>query len=131
MRVIDSSALVKYFSREENWEKVREIMLQGVISLDLAVKELANALWKKVRRGEMNFEVAKTILRDITEEKPIPIEYEEKYLSKAFEIAMENGLTIYDSLFIVFAMEKGLELVTCDENQARIAQKLGVKVLVL
>ena len=44
MRVIDSSALIKYFTREEGWEKVREILLNGAITLDLAVKELGSAL---------------------------------------------------------------------------------------
>jgi predicted nucleic acid-binding protein len=39
VRVIDSSALIKYFTREEGWEKVREILLDGVATLDLAVKE--------------------------------------------------------------------------------------------
>ena len=51
MKVIDSSALIKYFSCEEGWERVREVMLEGVVTLDLAIKELLNALWKKVRRA--------------------------------------------------------------------------------
>jgi hypothetical protein len=40
VRVIDSSALVKYFAREEDWERVRELILEGVITLDLAIKEV-------------------------------------------------------------------------------------------
>jgi predicted nucleic acid-binding protein len=44
VKVIDSSALIKYFSREEGWERVREVMLEGVVTLDLAIKELSNAL---------------------------------------------------------------------------------------
>ena len=40
MKVIDSSALVKYFAREEGWERVRELILEGVITLDLAIKEV-------------------------------------------------------------------------------------------
>ncbi|MEM1611366.1 MAG: type II toxin-antitoxin system VapC family toxin [Sulfolobales archaeon] len=48
MRVIDPSSLIKYFSREEGWDRVRDLMRDGVITLDLAVKEVANALWKKV-----------------------------------------------------------------------------------
>ena len=61
MRVIDSSALVKYFTREAGWEKVREVLIDGVVTLDLAVKEVANALWKRVTRGEIDYDTALTI----------------------------------------------------------------------
>ncbi|MEM3078142.1 MAG: hypothetical protein QXR38_01440 [Nitrososphaerales archaeon] len=52
MRVIDSSALVKFFSREEGWDRVEEVILEGVMSFDLSIKEVVNALWKKgIERG--------------------------------------------------------------------------------
>ncbi len=35
-------------------ERVRELILEGVITLDLAIKEVANALWRKVKRGDMS-----------------------------------------------------------------------------
>ncbi len=131
MKVIDSSALIKYFSREEGWERVREVMLEGVVTLDLAIKELSNALWKKVRRAEMSIDIARSILEDLIANKAIPIESEDKYLDKAFEIAVEHGLTVYDSLFIAMALKRSLDLITCDENQASIARKLGVKTLTI
>ena len=90
MRVINSSALIKYFSREEGWERVREVMLKGVVTLDLAIKELSNALWKKIRRAEMSIDIARSILEDLITNKAIPIECEDKYLDKAFEIAIEH-----------------------------------------
>jgi len=34
VRVIDSSTLVKYFSHEAGWEKAREIILEGALTLD-------------------------------------------------------------------------------------------------
>jgi predicted nucleic acid-binding protein len=131
VRVIDSSALVKYFSREVGWEKVGEVMFEGVVTLDLAIKELSNALWKKVLRNEMNYETAARIIRDIVEGKPFPIEPQERYLLNAFEIAVKGNATVYDALFIAMAREKGLELVTCDEKQAEIAEKLGLKVVLV
>jgi len=80
VRVIDSLALVKYFSRESGWEEVERIMLEGVVTLDLAVKELANALRKKVSGNEMSFEIAARIIRDIVKGKPFPVEPQEPYL---------------------------------------------------
>lgn len=48
MKVIDSSSLAKFFSREEGWNRVKEVILEGIVTLDLGIKEVVNALWKKV-----------------------------------------------------------------------------------
>ena len=131
MRVIDSTAIVKYFSREPGWEKVKQVLLEGVVTLDLSVKELANALWKKVVRNEMSYEVAQEIIRDMVEGKALRMESQENYLVDAFKIAVEANITVYDALFIALAKKKELELVACDAAQAEAARKLGVKVLML
>ena len=131
MRVIDSSALVKYFSREADWRAVERVLLEGVLTMDLAVKEVASALRKKVLRGEMSYEVAVEIIKDIVEGRPFPVEPQGPYLVDAFEIAVRNNTTVYDALFIAMARRKGLELVTCDEWQAEIARKLGLKTILI
>jgi predicted nucleic acid-binding protein len=131
VRAIDSSALIKYFSREAGWEKVGEGVSEGVVTLDLAIKELSNALRKKVLRGEMSCETAVRIIRDMVEGKPFPIEAQERYLLDAFEVAVKGNVTVYDALFIAMARGRGLELVTCDEKQAEIAEKLGLKVVLV
>lgn len=48
MGAIGSSALIKYFSHGERWDRVRDLMRDGVITIDLAVKDVANALWKRI-----------------------------------------------------------------------------------
>jgi predicted nucleic acid-binding protein len=52
VKAVDSSALIKYFTREDGWERFRELILEGVITLDMAVKEFANALWRRILRGK-------------------------------------------------------------------------------
>ena len=100
--------------------------MDGVATLDLAVKELGSALWKKVQRGEIKREDALKIMDDLVRERPFPIERQEKYLIRAFEIALEYEISIYDALFIVFAKEKSLDLVTSDAKQAKIARNVGL-----
>lgn len=129
MRVIDSSALVKYFAREEGWERVRELILEGVITLDLATKEVANALWRKVRRGDMSVDVALEIIRDLSESKAVKIVGQDEYIEDAFRVALEHGITVYDSFFIVLAERLGVELITCDGVQGEKAVARGVKVV--
>ncbi|MDI9620004.1 MAG: type II toxin-antitoxin system VapC family toxin [Candidatus Nezhaarchaeota archaeon] len=131
MRVIDSSTLIKYFAREDGWEKARKIILEGVITLDLAIKEVANALLKKVLRGDLSCEAAMGILKDMVEEKPIPIVNQDKYLVNAFEISAKHGLTIYDALFIALSKDRSQELVTSDAKQAKTAGKLGLKAILV
>jgi len=66
VRAADSSALVKYYAREPGWERVRKVVLEGVVTLELAVIEVANALWKKVLRSKMSFDLAREIVEDLT-----------------------------------------------------------------
>lgn len=127
MKVIDSSSLVKFFSKEEGWEHVREEILEGVISIDLSIKEVANALWRKTLNGEVEAQDAEELLRDLTKAEAIKIESQNPYMLGAFKIAVKNKITIYDSLFIELARNKGAELVTSDSKQAEIAMKEGVK----
>jgi predicted nucleic acid-binding protein len=131
VRVIDSSALVKYFSREPGWERVKLVMLEGILTLDLSTKELANALWKKVMRNQMSYDTAREIIKDIVESEVLRVESQENYLLDALEMAVKANITIYDALFIALAKKKNLELVTCDSAQAEAAKMLGVKVLTL
>ncbi len=43
-------------------------------------------------------------------------------------IALSEGLTIYDSLYIALAIDKGLPLLTLDERQKSVALKLNIRV---
>ena len=131
MRVADSSALVKYYVREPGWERVRKVVLEGVITLELAVIEVANALWKKVLRSEMSFDLAREIVEDLTIRRALPLEPCKPYVAEALRIAVEHGITVYDALFIAFALKKGLELVTADSKQAEVAEKLSIKALLI
>ena len=131
MRVIDSSSLVKFFSKEEGWKAVRELILGGVISLDLSVKEVANALWKKVLRNEMSASDANKIITDLLETEVIKIANQGKYLSKAFEIAVRNRITVYDALFVALARELNVELITSDTKQAEVAEKEGISTVIV
>jgi predicted nucleic acid-binding protein len=42
-RVIDSSAIAKFLLKEEGWWKVKEVLIEKPYTLNLAVKEVANA----------------------------------------------------------------------------------------
>jgi len=131
VKVADSSALVKYFSREEGWEKVREMILEGLVSLPLSIKEVANALWKKALNEEIKIEDVEKILDGLCHSNTIKFENQERYLISAFKTATKNKVTVYDALFIELSKHLKAELITSDLKQAEIAKKEGVKTIIV
>jgi predicted nucleic acid-binding protein len=130
--VIDSSTIAKFLLKEEGWRKVKEIIIEKPYTLDLALKEVANAIWRRtILLGNMNIEKAFVLLDDLLKLKNtlLIVEEQDLYLNQAFRIAIENKIPIYDTLFITQAISKQAVLITSDENQYKIAQKLNVKVL--
>jgi len=126
VKVIDSSSLSKYVNREANWKEVRGLLEEGCTTLDLAIKEVGNNIWKRVTRGELTPEAAVSLFKDFTALKPFKTASQENLYVKALETAIESDLTLYDALFIQLSQELDLPLVTSDEKQAKASQKLGV-----
>lgn len=129
MRVIDASALVKYFAREKGWKRVSELILDGVVSIELVMKEVANSLWRKVKQGEMEPDVALALIGKVP--KIVKIDSQSPLLTRAFKIALRYSITIYDALYIALAENKKYELITCDKKQAEIAKELNIGVLLV
>ena len=133
MIVIDASTLAKFVLKEDGWREVAEYLKAGTLSVDHAVKEVANAIWRRFRQGTVTHEEAKTMLNALKEilERAVRVEGELTYLDGAAEIAFNRGITIYDSLYIAMAKEKGLKLLTTDESQASAATAENVATILL
>jgi predicted nucleic acid-binding protein len=124
VKVIDSSALIKYVAKEENWEKVEEHLKEGCITLDLAIKETGNALVKKVLKNEVNTETAKAIIDHLP--RIVKVTPQKEHFPKALEIAIKHKLAIYDAMFIALSMNTNTPLLTSDEKQAKILKEYGI-----
>ena len=101
----------------------------GPYSLEIAVKETANALWKRVvLLGDIGIERARILLDYLLElsEIALKIEPQRAYLQRALEIAIECEIPIYDALFLAQALAKKAELATSDREQAEVASSLGI-----
>jgi len=114
--VIDASALAKVVLQEPGWEEVP--MEPHVATLDYALVEGMNAIWKAVRRGELTAEqgkvkvaVLKTLGRSITLFEAL------NFFERGLEIALKENVTIYDALYIALAEALKTELLTADERQ--------------
>lgn len=132
MIVIDASALIKYLLKEPGREVVERYLIAGTCSVDHLVKEVSNAIWKHTtlyrRISEENARALFAALFKLIEEKIVLIEPQEKYVHQAFEIALNNEITIYDALYIAQAKANNAKLLTSDKKQANVARGLGIAV---
>ena len=120
MIVIDTSVAVKWVipnddaDREQDMDAALSLLAQGLIAPDLIVAEFGNALWKKVRRGEIAAEQAReasTVLPDILSFMPA-----RAYAARALEIALELGHPVYDCFYVAVAEQHDCRLVTADQR---------------
>lgn len=132
MRVVDASVLAAFTRKEPGWERLAGVV-KMCVTVDLAVKEVLNTIWRDyyVRRT-ISLDTAMRLQQVLSSMIGINIlvEPEDKYVSRAFEIALKTGTTVYDALYIALALEKNMPLVTLDEKQAKAAEILGVKTII-
>lgn len=131
MKVIDSSALSKYVNKEPNYDLVaNQIRKERCLSLELAMNEVGNSIWKRVLRKEITSETASTVYREFTRAVKIDgliniVPMDEDLLNASLKLALEEKITIYDSCFIELGHSQvGIDgLVTSDEKQRDIFKK--------
>ena len=110
--------------------RVKGFLLEKPYTLELAVKEVANAIWRRVMLlRDISVGKAFIILNDLLELKKylLIVEPQTPYLSQALKIAIENKVTVYDALFIAQALAKQAVLITSDEKQCKLAENLNVE----
>ena len=128
MKVVDSSSVAKLVNREENWERVEEALRSGCVSLELAVEETGNSLWKRVHRGLLDSRQARAVFKEFVASRPFELAELDGLYDVAFEMAVSADLPVYDALFLALSKERRLPLVTSDSVQAAAAKKLGLAV---
>jgi len=117
--------LVKIITKEPGWEKLEEL-LRGGETLDLALVEVSNAIWKKtVLLGMMKYEDSIIALKAVRELLPqlLVVHKSVDFLQRAMEISLKEKIPIYDSLYIALAEDKGEKLITGDKKQYDVAIK--------
>ncbi len=125
----DSSAIIAFILKEPGWERLARYM-KFVTTIDLALKELYNAVWKASKLLNRIDDPFKVI--ELAEEYfscCVEVEDQRPLLKDSLSLALRSGLTVYDSLFVVLALRKGEPLLSLDSKQRRVAEALGLEVL--
>ena len=122
MIVIDASALAKVVLQEEGWESVP--LTSKTATLDYALIETLNAIWKAVVQKRLDKEDAKERTEALKYFGKSLLLFEAKnYLKRGLEIALGEKITVYDALYIALAEELRAEFYTSDVRQFEAGKK--------
>ena len=131
--IIDASVAIKWFLPEPLDNEAARARSEGTQlgAPDLLFFEVGNALWKRVRRGDVTAAAAGSVARALS---LLPIEtYPSRLLTgAALQIACASGLTAYDSLYLATALLTDSRVVTADRrffDVARLVPQLRERVL--
>lgn len=117
--VLDASAFVRAFDGNEQARTWVERAWAGDVTLvapELILVEVANALLKYVRAGDLTVEEALRGFADLQQiVRTVPLA---AVVPSAFELGLERGLSAYDAAYLQMAEGEGIPLVTADRQLA-------------
>ena len=119
--VVDASLVVKWFVPEIQSDAAQHWLHapHDYLAPDLIFPEACNAIWKKVRRGELTPEDGQQLVKDIS---AVGIEAVSmrSLVSDAFALAAAAGITVYDATYLTLAVRLETQVITGDERFARM-----------
>ncbi|MEM2234674.1 MAG: type II toxin-antitoxin system VapC family toxin [Desulfurococcaceae archaeon] len=119
MYLYDASAILNLVKRGE-----LRVFLGGH-TLDLAIYEVANAVWKECYLlGKIKIETAYKVIELVSRIFDVLNLHSVKGFEKeVMDIAVKEGVTFYDASYMYMAMRNKLTLVTDDRKLMSVARK--------
>ena len=117
--VVDASVAVKWLVAEEDANVARELATSGhdLHAPRLMASEVANALWRKARTGEMERRAAGVLLVNLPD---IPVRWNDDEIvgADAVRLALALDHPVYDCIYLALAHRIGATVVTADRRFA-------------
>jgi len=127
--VVDASVAVQWFAREPGSEASAALVEgnQPLIAPDIMPLEVANALWKKARHGDvpagdLQPAVTRILASDITLVPTLTL------LERSVRLAVEISHPVYDCVYLVLAEERGAPLASLDARLRAAARARGLRI---
>ena len=128
--VVDTSALIRLFVPDGSLPDGFDEFLRGVerglntaIAPELLLAEAANVINKKRKSEEFDENESDQLLSAILS---VPIRFfpHQPVIFKAFEMAREHNLTVYDKLYLALAEDHGAVIFSADRKLLKTAAQL-------
>ncbi len=129
--ILDASAVMEAIA---SLKRDAKDVVGGEATLDLALYETGNALWKWIYlRKILSAEDASRISESLSDALSILrlIRIELRDLPKILELSIKVGITFYDASYLYAAKKHGLTLVTSDEELREAGRREQVRVISL
>ena len=131
--VLDSNVLAAMFFREASSPRALKCAAEcDPVTLDLAMAEVGNVAWKQVVFFGESRDRASDALQDCQDfmATACTIIKASDLSMKAFQIAVEEKVSYYDSLFLAAAEREGIPLMTLDQKlQEKAKAKRDVRLI--
>ena len=113
--VVDASLVVKWFVPEVHSVAARKWLdaSHDYIAPALIFPEVGNALWRKVRKGELSPEDAHSLVSDLSVVGVEAIAMR-GLASDAHALAVRTGITVYDATYLTLAVRLETQVITGD-----------------
>lgn len=112
--IVDTSVALKWVVAEDGSDRAAAFLGGDLVAPELLLSELGNALWKKVRKREIDVMQATAAFAEIAAWLPIvttiPVS------SRGLEIALTLGHPVYDCLYLALAEATGWKILTADQR---------------
>lgn len=134
--VVDASVMVALYVEEPLSEPARAALLRSreagddLHAPDLLLIECANALWKRVGRGELDRDSAMTAIAELSKLEDLdrhPLD--ERLVPPALSLAIAHSLTAYDAAYAALAVQLGGTVLSGNNRFIERASQAGLPVV--
>ncbi|HZL01238.1 MAG TPA: type II toxin-antitoxin system VapC family toxin [Caulobacteraceae bacterium] len=113
--VIDASVALKWVLDEPGKEAADTLLDEELIAPALWLIEVANALWRRSRQGQIRADEARTRLLELTN-APVTTYAIERDILAAADLAESLAHPVYDCLYLAMAIRERTFVVTADRR---------------
>ena len=117
VRVIDASVIAAAFFQEQFAQAAAALLASDrpLHAPDLVISEVANVIWKRQRRNEIDNTEAAELLADFRT-LPLRVTSSNELIESAFELALRTGRTVYDCLYLALAVKTKSIMISGDKR---------------
>jgi len=130
--VLDASVLAALYledpASDPSAAAVARIDDEELHAPDFVLLEVANVLWKRVRRGQIQAGAALAAIED-TPIASLRLHPTEQLVPQALALALAHGFTAYDALYVALATRVGGTVVTNDGGMRQRGIEAGLPVV--